>query len=177
MLSGVCRLIANHRSSPSSKAHQKSGSFPPLALPSLNGTMTLSDSRPGPPPHATLKTLPPPLTGIPRLPETPFDVPCPLPRWTEMGARIGCFPIPRGLPRNSGGSASTSSLSRPAQASLALRPARSLDRPRRPSSRGFGQVGRPTKPLVSYRSLPTTLRVEPSSTGVPRRRGALNDPG
>ncbi len=94
-----------------------------------------------------------------------------------MGARIGCFPIPRGLPRNSGGSASTSSLSRPAQASLTLRPARSLDRPRRPLSRGFGLTGRPTKPLVSYRSLPTTLRVEPSSTGVPRHRGAPNYPG
>jgi len=40
-----------------------------------------------------------------------------------------------------------------------------------------GLTGRPTKPLVSYRSLPTTLRVEPSSTGVPRRRGALNESG
>src|SRR5215469_13438416 len=72
MLSGVCRLIANHRSSPSSKAHQKSGSFPPPALPGLSGTTTLSDSRPGPTPYATLKTLPPPLAGIPRLPGTPF---------------------------------------------------------------------------------------------------------
>jgi len=132
--------------------------------------MTLSDSRPGPPPHATLKTLPPPGRVSPDYPRHPSDVPCPLPRWTRMGARIGCFPIPRGLPRNSGGSAPTTSLSRPAQASHTLRPARSLDRPRRPSSRGFGQVGRPTKPLVSYRSLPTTLRVVPSSTGVPRLR-------
>ena len=31
--------------SPSSKAHQKSGSFPPPALPGFNGRMTLSDSR------------------------------------------------------------------------------------------------------------------------------------
>src|SRR6516164_4349994 len=31
--------------SPSSKAHQKSGPFPPPALPSFDGTMTLSDSR------------------------------------------------------------------------------------------------------------------------------------
>src|SRR5206468_2114355 len=53
-------------------------------------------------------------------------------------------------PRNSGGSASTTSLSRPAQASLALRPAGSLDRPRRPSSRGFDPPGRPGEPLVSY---------------------------
>src|SRR5262249_42324885 len=36
-----------------------------------------------------------------------------------------------------GGSASALSLSRPAQALLALQPAESLDRPRRPLSRGF----------------------------------------
>src|SRR6478672_1713110 len=45
MLSGVVRLIANHQSSAPSKAHQKSGSFPPLALPSLSSTATLSDTR------------------------------------------------------------------------------------------------------------------------------------
>src|SRR5712672_879561 len=33
-------------SSPSSKAHQKSGSFPPSELPDITGPMTLSDSRP-----------------------------------------------------------------------------------------------------------------------------------
>ena len=48
-----------------------------------------------------------------------------------------------GLPRNSGGSASTTSLSRPAQASLALRPAGLLNRPRRPLSRGFDPTGYP----------------------------------
>ncbi len=40
------------------------------------------------------------------------------------------FPSRNGLPRNSGGSASTSSLSRPAQDSLALRPACLLISPR-----------------------------------------------
>jgi hypothetical protein len=38
--------------------------------------------------------------------------------------------------------------------SLTLRPAGSLDRPRRPSSRGFSPLGCPTKPLVSYRTNP-----------------------
>src|SRR6059058_3165965 len=47
MLSGVVRLIANHQSSAPSKAHQKSGSFPPLALPSLSSTTTPSDARGG----------------------------------------------------------------------------------------------------------------------------------
>src|ERR1022692_170795 len=40
------------------------------------------------------------------------------------------LPCPRGLPRLTGGSASTTSLSRPAQASLALRPTGSLARPK-----------------------------------------------
>src|SRR3954447_21900385 len=47
--------------------------------------------------------------------------------------RCACRLLPRlrGLPRNSGGSASATSLARPAQASLTLRPVRLLDRPRR----------------------------------------------
>src|SRR3954449_11188338 len=60
------------------------------------------------------------------------------------------LPRLRGLPRNSGGSASVSSLSRPAQASLTLRPVGLLDRPRRPLSQGFSPVSCPTEPLVSY---------------------------
>jgi len=40
---------------------------------------------------------------------------------------------------------------RPAQTSLALRPAGSLNRPRRPLSRGFDPASCPTKSLVSYR--------------------------
>jgi len=42
------------------------------------------------------------------------------------------------------------SVSRPAQASHALRPAGSLSRPGRPLSRGFDGAGYPTTPLVSY---------------------------
>ena len=86
-------------------------------------------------------------------------------------------PSHAGLPRNSGGSASMTSLSRPAQASHTLRPAGLLNRPRRPLSRGFDQADYSTKPLVSYQALPTTAWVDPSSTGVPRRWGALNYPG
>ena len=43
--SGVCRLSPITMPSPSSEAHQKSGSFPPPALPGLSSHMTLSDSR------------------------------------------------------------------------------------------------------------------------------------
>jgi hypothetical protein len=72
------------------------------------------------------------------------------------GGPNGCIcrllPPSRGLPHFAGGSASASSLSRPAQASLALRPVGSLSRPRRPLSRGFDPVSCPTGPLVSYQT-------------------------
>ncbi len=55
------------------------------------------------------------------------------------------------LPQMAGGSASALSLSRPAQASLALRPAGSLSCPRQPLSRGSNLRSCPHKPLVSYR--------------------------
>ncbi len=48
---GVCRQIANHRSSAPLKARRKSGPFPPPALPCLSATMALSDSRPARPAH------------------------------------------------------------------------------------------------------------------------------
>jgi hypothetical protein len=75
---------------------------------------------------------------------------------TTPADRDGCacrlLPRSRGLPRFAGGSASAPLLSRPAQASLTLRPVGLLNRPRRPLSRGFDPVGHPTKPLVSYQS-------------------------
>ena len=51
--------------SPSSKAHQKSGSFAPPALPGLDAPTTLSDSRHGRRLYATLRPLPSPTTGLP----------------------------------------------------------------------------------------------------------------
>jgi len=76
----------------------------------------------------------------------------PLPRWTDPGASVGCFPRSCCLPRTPGGSASTTSLSRPAQASLALPPVDSLRRPRRRLSQGFDTAGCPTAPPASYRA-------------------------
>jgi hypothetical protein len=120
------------------------------ALPGLDARTTLSVTR-------TVHRLPgvggatsdryglPPITR-----STLTSVPCPLPRRIETGACVDCFPIPRGLPRFSAGSASATSLSRPAQASLALRPTGSLNRPRRPLSQGSGPSGCPNEPLASY---------------------------
>ena len=65
--SGVRRLIANHPTSSASKTRQKSGSFPPPALPSFIGTTTLSDSRTNRCPTAPLRPLPSSSTGLPRL--------------------------------------------------------------------------------------------------------------
>ena len=72
-----------------------------------------------------------------------------------------------------GGSASATSLSRPAQASLELRPVGSLNRPRRPLSQGFDPSGYPDKPPASYQIKPTTVWVVPSSTSDTRLLGAL----
>jgi hypothetical protein len=70
------------------------------------------------------------------------------------GGSSGCacrlLPRSRGLPQMAGGSASALSLSRPAQASLTLRPAGLLSRLKRPLSRGSSPSGYPAEPLVSY---------------------------
>ncbi len=77
------------------------------------------------------------------------------------------------LPQMAGGSASALSLSRPAQASLTLRPAGSLSRPRRPLSRGSSPRGCPHEPLVSYRINRQLSGWKSSSTSDARLRGAL----
>ena len=68
----------------------------------------------------------------------------------RTAACVDYFAVHTGLLRISAGSASALWISRPAQASLALQPAGSLDRQKRPLSRGFDPSGCPSKPLVSY---------------------------
>ncbi len=84
---------------PSSKAHQKSGPFAPLALPSLNAPTTLSDSRHGRRLKATLRPLPSPVTGLPRLPEPPFRRAVPTTPADQTGARVDCFPARTAFPK------------------------------------------------------------------------------
>ena len=135
--------------SPSSKAHQKSGPFAPPALPGLNAPTTLSDSRHGrrlrDVEAATLA-----LDGSPPITRTTF----PTCRAHYPGGSSGCacrlLPRSYSLPQMAGGSASALSLSRPAQASLTLRPAGLLSRLKRPLSRGSSPSGYPAEPLVSY---------------------------
>src|SRR3954447_21322945 len=79
-------LQARHQiisSSPPSKARQKSGSFPPPALPGLSGTVTLSDARPDRRLTRRRGRDPRPRRASPANPAYPSDMPCPLPRRTR----------------------------------------------------------------------------------------------
>ncbi len=114
--------------------------------------MTLSESPPSRSPNENVGVLPPlglefphslrPLS-LHAVPTTPVDP-----------SRCACRLLPGrcSLPRSSGGSASTTTLSRPAQASLALRPAELLGHPKWPLSQGSGPARYRTKPLVSYQT-------------------------
>src|SRR5664280_2340851 len=90
------------------------------------------------------------LDGSPPITRTTF----PTCRAHYPGGSSGCacrlLPRSCSLPQMAGGSASALSLSRPAQASLTLRPAGLLNRLKRPLSRGSSPAGYPTEPLVSY---------------------------
>ena len=100
ILSGVARLIANHRSSSSSKSYQKSGPFPPPTLPGLNGTMALSGSRPlRAAIRGDVEAATSPAMGLPQLPRPPSRRAVPNTQWIGTDACVGCFPIPPGLPR------------------------------------------------------------------------------
>src|SRR6516165_3775905 len=80
------------------------------------------------------------------------------------GGSSGCscrlLPRSRSLPQMAGGSASALSLSRPAQASLTLRPARSLSRPRATFVTRLQPVQLPAQAARQLPDQSTTLRVE-----------------
>jgi len=173
---GCSRLIANHRSSAPSKAHQKQGPFPPPALPGLLGRMALSDSRPtrrlcdggvasprrdGSPPltRITLPACRAPYPGgsrrVPVSIASPLTRPSPFPR--RVGIRIFTFEASSGFTR-----VTARWIAQPPKAAFVTR--------LQPSQ----------LPGQAARQLPdqsTTLWVEPSSTGDTRRRGALGKGG
>ena len=86
-----------------------------------------------------------------------------------------CRLLPRScsLPQMAGGSASALSLSRPAQASLTLRPAGSLSRPQATFVTRLQPLRLPARAARQLPDQSTTLRVESSSTDDSRLRGAL----
>jgi hypothetical protein len=132
----------------------------PLRLPSLAVILT-----------TTLEAQPPPFPDLPQLPRPP-SLHAVLNTPVDRTGACRFLPCSRGLPRLTGGSASTTSLSGPAQASLALQPARSQPAQGGLLSRGFDPAGYPTEPLGSYHVLPTTTWMDPPSTGDLRRWGA-----
>ena len=149
------RCLQAHRQSPSPRRLQKHAKSQGPLLRRHYPTSTLV--RPCPTPAmavtfcnievATLAT-----DGSPPITRTTF----PTCRAHYPGGSNGCvcrlLPRSCSLPQMAGGSASALSLSRPAQASLALRPAGSLSHPRRPLSRGSSPASCPAKPLVSFRT-------------------------
>jgi hypothetical protein len=173
MIVGVCRLIANHlhlaffesipevRVLPSTGITRLQRSYYPVRLP------------PMPPPEATLRPLPSHQTGLPRLPEPPFQRAVPTTPADRAGAYVDCFPASRSLPQMAGGSASALSLSRPAQASLTLRPAGSLSRPQATFVTRLQPMRLPAQAARQLPDQSTTLRVDSSSTDDSRLRGAL----
>src|SRR6202040_864222 len=99
MIVGVCRLIANHlhlaffesipevRVLPSTGITRLQRSYYPVRLP------------PVPPPEATLRPLPSHQTGLPRLPEPPFQRAVPTTPADRVGAHVDCFPARAAFPK------------------------------------------------------------------------------
>src|SRR5262249_27780984 len=96
---GVARLIANHRhltifeSTPEVRVLCSTGiaqlqrSYDPVRLP------------PGPPPVATLRLLPSPMTGLPRLPEPPFPRAVPTTPADRAGPSLDYCPAHAAFPK------------------------------------------------------------------------------
>ena len=163
------------RSSPPSEARQKSGPFPPPALPGFSGTMTLSDSRRAAAISAASRPRPSPRRVSPDYPHHLSGVPCPLPRRIERVHLSIASPFTRPSPlcRRVGIRTFTfeacSGFTRVTARRIAQPPKAAFVTRLRP-----GQL-----PNQTARQLPdqsTTLWVEPSSTGDTRLRGALHNP-
>ena len=154
------------------KAPYKSGPFPPPALPGLNGTTTLSDSRRGRRSWRRRGRYPRLRRVSPDYPNHPSNVLCPLPRQIERVLVSIASPFIRPSPNGRPGRHPHCRLSRPAQASLTLWPTRIAG----PPEATFVTRLRPCRlPVQAARQLPdqsTTLWAESSSTDDSRLRGA-----
>ena len=82
-----------------SKTYPKSGSFPPPALPGLDGRTTLSDTRSKPTPLRRRRgRYPHPEPGLPRLPVLPFPRAVPTTPADRTGAHVDAFPVRAAFP-------------------------------------------------------------------------------
>src|SRR4029453_14984450 len=148
------------------KHTRSKGPFLRRALPGLHGHMALSDAQTGRRPFwQRSESRPPANPEPPSLTQTTFSA-CraQYPGGPDSGARwlASCafprrfLPCPCSLPRYRGGWASTSLLSRPAQASHALRPAQLLTHHTWALSRGSALADYSARALASYQVQPTT---------------------
>ncbi len=136
------------------------GPFPPQALPRFLGTTGLSATLPAQTgPHGFSVGACAPPTGLPvlllRSSCTHAAANTPAETTGLSRSRPLAVPVAGSLPRYNGGSASASTFSRPARRSLALRPACSLNRPRRSVS---------PKCFSPFRYLHDPLRLLPAGT-------------
>jgi hypothetical protein len=150
------RCLQAYRQSPSPlhlrKRAKKSGPFAPPALPSLNAPTTLSDSRPSRRLEATLRPLPSPRTGLPRLPEPPFRRAVPTTPADRAGARVDYFPAHAAFPKWQEGRHPHCHFRGLLRLHSRYGPSDCSAAQRRPLSRGFDPTGCPTEPLVSYQT-------------------------
>jgi hypothetical protein len=83
--------IGNHPDLTSSKAYQKSGSFPPPELPGFHGSMTLSDTRRSRRSYGDVEVATPPTTGLPQLPALPSQCAVSVTPADQTGACVDCY--------------------------------------------------------------------------------------
>ena len=157
---------------PSSKAYQKSGSFPPPALPGFIGRMTLSDSRQCRRLQATLRPLPSHMTGLPRLPEPPFRRAEPTTPADRAGARVDYFPAHAAFPHASEGRHPHCHFRGLLGLHTRFGPSDRSAAQRRPLSRGSDPFRLPGRAARQLPDQSTTFRMESSSTDGSRLRGA-----
>ena len=149
---GAYRLAPIHRPSPSSPSTPEVRGLPSTGITRLQQYYDPVRLPPAAAARSSVEAANLAPDGSPPLPVSPFRRAVPTTPADRDGCACRLLPRSRGLPRFAGGSASAPLLSRPAQASLTLRPVGLLNRPRRPLSRGFSSAGHPAKPLVSYQS-------------------------
>ena len=151
VIDGVVRLIANHlhlaifESTPEVRALCSAGitrlqrSYDPVRPP------------PEPPPVATLRPLPSPMTGLPRLLASPSRRAVPTTPADQTGARVDCFPARAAFPKWQEGRHPHCHFRGLLRLHSRYGPPDRSAAQRRPLSRGSGPSGHPTEPLVSYR--------------------------
>src|SRR5438477_10999296 len=106
---------------------------------------------PWPLPSATLRTLPSPLTGLPRLPEPPFRRTVPTTPADRAGAHVDCFPAHTAFPKWQEGRHPHCHFRGLLRLHSRYGPPDRSAAHRRPLSRGSNPCGCPPEPLVSYR--------------------------